>query len=73
MDIVKSVKDALDLRKVILNYSNISINRHYEKIIQCNLTRYVEISADVEGRTAAAVMKAVKKAIGRQKEKLLTL
>lgn len=29
-----------------------------------NLTRYVEISADVDGRTAAAVMKDVKKAVG---------
>ncbi|AKN31521.1 membrane protein [Clostridium carboxidivorans P7] len=34
MDTVKSVKDTLDLRKVILNYSNISLNRYYEKIIQ---------------------------------------
>jgi len=33
-DAAKSVTDALDLRKVILDYSNISANRYYEKIIQ---------------------------------------
>jgi uncharacterized membrane protein len=33
-DTVKSVVDALDLRKVILNYSNVSVNRYYEKIIR---------------------------------------
>ncbi|AWI03205.1 putative ABC transporter permease [Clostridium drakei] len=33
-DTVKSVKDTLGLRKVILNSSNISLNRYYEKIIQ---------------------------------------
>ena len=29
-----SVMEALDLRKVILNYSNVSANRYYEKIIR---------------------------------------
>lgn len=33
-DTAKSVMDALDLRKVILNYPNVSANRYYEKIIQ---------------------------------------
>jgi len=33
-DTVKSVVDALNLRKVILNYSNVSVNRYYEKIIR---------------------------------------
>lgn len=33
-DTTKSVIDALDLRKVILNYPNISVNRYYEKIIR---------------------------------------
>lgn len=32
-DTVKSIIDTLDLRKVILNHSNISDNRYYEKII----------------------------------------
>jgi len=32
-DTAKSLMDALDLRKVILNYSNVSVNRYYEKII----------------------------------------
>lgn len=34
IDTANSVKDALDLRKVILNYSNVSTNWYYEKIIQ---------------------------------------
>ncbi|HOV25810.1 MAG TPA: hypothetical protein PK566_05560 [Pseudobacteroides sp.] len=34
LDTIKSIMDALDLRKVILNYSNFSVNRYYEKIIQ---------------------------------------
>ncbi|KPU45483.1 hypothetical protein OXPF_07160 [Oxobacter pfennigii] len=33
-DTVKSVGDALDLRNVILNYSNISVNGYYKKIIR---------------------------------------
>lgn len=33
-DTFKSVMEALDLRRVILNYSNVSINRYYEKIIR---------------------------------------
>lgn len=34
VDTVKSVIDALDLRGVILNYSNVSAKRYYEKIIR---------------------------------------
>jgi len=33
-DTTKSVIDALDLRKVIINYSNFSVNKYYDKIIQ---------------------------------------
>lgn len=33
-DTSKSVMDALDLRKVILNYPSVSVNRYYEKIIR---------------------------------------
>lgn len=33
-DIIKSVIKTLDLRKSILDYSNISINKHHEKIIK---------------------------------------
>lgn len=33
-DIIKSVIETLDLRKVILGYSNISINKYHEKIIK---------------------------------------
>jgi Predicted membrane protein len=33
-DTVNSIIETIDLRKVILNYSNISINKYYEKIIK---------------------------------------
>lgn len=33
-DTVKSVFEAMDLREVILNYSNLSVNKYYGKIIQ---------------------------------------
>ena len=33
-DTVKSVTDALDLRKVILNYPSVPVSRYYEKIIR---------------------------------------
>ncbi|MBR0597011.1 hypothetical protein KCX82_03920 [Clostridiales bacterium BAD-6] len=33
-DIMKSVAGALDLRKVLLNYSQIPVDKYYEKIIQ---------------------------------------
>ncbi|MCR3757875.1 putative ABC transporter permease [Clostridium felsineum] len=34
LDTIKSVIDALELRNVIINYSNISINKYYEKIVK---------------------------------------
>lgn len=45
------------LAKITPSFSINSISRR-------NLTRYVEISADVDGRTADAVMKEVKKSVG---------
>lgn len=33
-DTTKSIMSALELRQVILNHSNISVNKYYEKIIQ---------------------------------------
>ncbi|WP_083273346.1 putative ABC transporter permease [Geosporobacter ferrireducens] len=33
-DTAKSVLDALDLREVIINYSNLPVNKYYEKIIK---------------------------------------
>jgi uncharacterized membrane protein len=33
-DTAKSVFGALDLRVVIINYTNFSVNKYYEKIIQ---------------------------------------
>lgn len=33
-DTVKSIIDALNLREVILNYSNLPVNKYYEKITQ---------------------------------------
>lgn len=33
-DAAKSVIDALDLRKVILNYANLPVNKYYEKILR---------------------------------------
>ncbi len=34
VDTAKSIIDALDLRKVILNYTNLPVNKYYEKILR---------------------------------------
>lgn len=60
-DTAKSVMDALNLKKVILNYSNISANRYYEKIIRYKrfiqaFPRLSNLNGDIMNRDIRSIL-----------------
>lgn len=61
VDVVKSVIDALDLRKVILNYSDITVEKYHEKIIQYKrfflaFPRLLRLNADIINRDIRSIL-----------------
>jgi len=61
IDTIKSITDALDLRKVIMNYSNFSVNRYYEKIIQYKrffiaFPRLLKLNAGIINRDIRSIL-----------------
>jgi len=60
-DTIKSVIEALELRKVIINYSNISENKYYEKIIQYKrfflaFPRLLVLNANIINRDVRSIL-----------------
>lgn len=61
IDTFKSVIDALELRKVVLNHSEISTNKYYEKIIQYKrillaFPRLLKLNANIINRDIRSIL-----------------
>jgi uncharacterized membrane protein len=60
-DTVKSVSETLDLRKIISNYSNFSVNKYYEKIIKYKriffaFPRLLMLNASIVNRDVRSIL-----------------